>query len=167
MSRDRQCTHSTCNGHALFYKARRIDVHWPSVVFGRMACPRDRSCYKTDTSKNEDGNVTRNVCVNSVVCISEFCSVKISEHHSHVSNKMTFSLLAASVDMSGTFKLAVSFASTLWWTSRTHFLKDHVDPFAAGWCQPFFQEQLRPDATYHSWHLAQKKRKRSPARNRS
>ena len=32
-----------------------------------VACPRDRSCYKTDTSKNEDGNVTRNVCVNSVL----------------------------------------------------------------------------------------------------
>ena len=41
-----------------------------------MACPRDRSRYNADTSKNEDGNVTRNVCVNSVVCLLEFCSVK-------------------------------------------------------------------------------------------
>ena len=36
-----------------------------------MVCPRDRSRYKADTRKNEGGNVTRNVCVNSVVCLPE------------------------------------------------------------------------------------------------
>ena len=87
----------------------------------------------------------------------KFRSAKYQVHHSHVSNKMTISLLSASVDMSGTFKLAVSFASTFQCTSRTYLLKDHVQPFAAGWCQPFLQEQLHADATCHSWQLAQKK----------
>ena len=119
-----------------------------------MACPRDRSCYKTDTSKNEDGNVTRNVCVNSVVRLSECCSVNYQVHQTHVSNKMTISLLAASVDMPGTFKVAVSFASTFQCTSRTYFLKDHVKPFAAVWCQPFCQEQLHANASIviHAHH---------------
>ena len=37
LSRDLKCTHSTCNGHAHFYKARRIDVHWPFIIFGQMS----------------------------------------------------------------------------------------------------------------------------------
>ena len=131
-----------------------------------MACPRDRSRYKTDTSKNEDGNVTRNVCVNSVVCLSEFCSLKYQVHQSHLSNKMTISLLAASVDMPGTFKLAVSFASTFVVSITNKFLERSRGPFRGGVVSAFFQEQLRPEAAYHSWHLALK-RKRSPARNRS
>ena len=59
------------------------------------------SRYKADTRNNEDGNGTRNVCVNSVVCLPKFCSVKYQVHHSHVSNKMTIALLTASVDMPG------------------------------------------------------------------
>ena len=131
-----------------------------------MVCPRDKSRCKADTKKNEDGNVTRNVCVNSVVCLPKFCSVKYQVHHSHVSNKMTIALLTASVDMPGTFKVAVSFASTFQRTSRTYSLQDHVEPFAAGWCQPFSKNNCKrtPRTTRGIWR---KKKKRSPARNRS
>ena len=72
-----------------------------------MACPRDRSCYKTDTSKNEDGHVTRNVCVNSVVCLLEFCSAqflarRIRRHAKNlqVGSEFRFNFL---VDITNTF----------------------------------------------------------------
>ena len=134
-------------------------VNCPGIV-----CPRERSRYKTDTRKNEDGNVTRNICVNSVVCLPNFCFVKCQEHHSHVSNKMSISLLAACVDMSGTFKVAVSFASTFQCASRTNFLKDHVEPFAVEWCQRFSKNNcmLTPRTTRGNWR--KKKKKRSSAR---
>ena len=79
---------------------------------------------------------------------------------------MSISLLAASVDMSGTFKVAVSFASTFQCTSRKYFLKDHVEPFAVEWRQPFSENNfmLTPRTTRGNWR---KTRKRSPARNRS
>ena len=134
MSRDRQCTHSTCNGHAHFYKARRIDVHWPFVVFGQM------SWYGMPARQimlqNRHEQKLRRKCDPKCLCQQRCLPfrvllLKISEHHSHVSNKMTISLLAASVDMSGSFKVAVSFASTFQCTPRTYFLKDHVEPFAA------------------------------------
>ena len=115
-----------------------------------MVCPRDRSRYITDTRKNEGGNVSRNVCVNSVVCLSNFCSLKFQVHHSHVSNKMNMSLLAASVDMSGTFKVAVSITNIFFERSR--------GPFRGGVLSAFLQEQLHADATYHSLQLAQKKK---------
>ena len=53
-----------------------------------MACPRDRSHYKADTRKIEDGNVARDVCVNSVVCLLSCGSVESQEHHSQVSINM-------------------------------------------------------------------------------
>ena len=134
MSRDRQCTHSTCNGHAHFYKARRIDVHWPFVVFGQLAwygMPARQIMLQ-----NRHEQKLRRKCDPKCLCQQRCLPfrvllLKISEHHSHVSNKMTISLLAASVDMSGAFKVAVSFASTFQCTPRTYFLKDHVEPFAA------------------------------------
>ena len=134
-------------------------VNCPGIV-----CPRERSRYKTDTRKNEDGNVTLNVCVNIVACLPEFCFVKCQEHHSHVSNKMSISLLAACVDMSGTFKVAVSFASTFQSASRTNFLKDHVEPFAVEWCQPFSKNNcmLTPRTTRGNWRKKKKKTESSP-----
>ena len=79
-------------------------VNCPGIV-----CPRERSRRKADTRKNEDGNVTRNFCVNIVACLPEFCFVKYQVHPLYVSNKMSISLLAACVDMSGTFQLASTF----------------------------------------------------------
>ena len=128
-------------------------VNCPGIV-----CPRERSRHKADTRKNEDGNVNRNVCVNSFVCLPEFCFAKFLLHPLYVSNKMSISLLAACVDMSGTFKVAVRFASTFQCASRTNFLKDHVEPFAVEWCQPFSQNNcmLTPRTTRGNWR---KKRK--------
>ena len=135
MSRDRKCTHSTCNGHEHVYKARRIDVQGPFIIFDLMSwygMPARPITLQCRHEKNENGNVARNVCVNSVVCLPEFCSLRYQEHHAHVSNKMTMSLLAASVDMSRTFKVAVSFASTFQCASRTFFLERSRGPFRGG-----------------------------------
>ena len=37
MSRDRKCTHSTRNGHAHAYKARRVNVHWHVIIFRQVS----------------------------------------------------------------------------------------------------------------------------------
>ena len=169
MSRDRKCTHSTCNGHAHFYKARRIDVHWPLIIFGQMSWHGMPARQITLQSRHEEQG--RRKCDPKCLCQqrclpSKVCSVKYQVHHSHFSNKMTIALLAASVNMPGTFKVAISFASTFQCTSRTYLLNDHVEPFAAGWCLPFSKNNcmLTPRTTRGNWR---KKKKRSPARNRS
>ena len=131
-------------------------VNCPGVV-----CQRERSRRKADTRKNEDGNVTRNVCINIVACLPAFCFVKYQVHPLYVSNKMSISLLAACVDMSGTFKVAVSFASTFQCTSRTFFLERSRGAFRGGVVSAFFQEQLHAHTTHHSWQLAQKKKTES------
>ena len=37
MARDRKCTHSTRNGHADAYKARRVNVHWHVIIFRQLS----------------------------------------------------------------------------------------------------------------------------------
>ena len=37
MARDRKCTHSTRNGHAHAYKARRVIVHWHVIIFRQLS----------------------------------------------------------------------------------------------------------------------------------
>ena len=66
---DRTCAPSRCSHHAHFPMPAALMctgmssnfVNWPG-----MACPRDRSRYKTDTRKNEDGSVARDVSINGV-----------------------------------------------------------------------------------------------------
>ena len=69
MARDRKCTHSTRNGHAHAYKARRVNVHWHVIIFRQLSVtvyPRDRTEHKTDARESQDGGVARDVSVNGV-----------------------------------------------------------------------------------------------------
>ena len=91
MARDRKCTHSTRNGHAHAYKARRVNVHWHVIIFGQlsvMVYPRDRTEHKTYARKSEDGGVAREVSVNGVPAFVRRSSAESQEHLSHVSNNM-------------------------------------------------------------------------------
>ena len=36
-ARDRKCTHSTRNGHAHAYKARRVNVPWHVIIFRQLS----------------------------------------------------------------------------------------------------------------------------------
>ena len=91
MARDRKCTHSTSNGHAHAYKARRVYVHWHVIIFCQLSVtvyPRDRTKHKTDARKSEDGGVAREVSVNGVPAIVSRSSAESQGHLSNVSNNM-------------------------------------------------------------------------------
>ena len=91
MSRGRKCTHSTRNGYAHAYKARRVNVHWHVIIFRQLSVtvyPRDRTEHKTDARKSEDGGVARDVSVNGVPAFVRRSSAESKEHLSHVSYNM-------------------------------------------------------------------------------
>ena len=87
----RNCTQSTCNGHALAYKARRVNVHWHVIIF------RQLSWYGVSVRQNRTQNrreeKSRRRCGQK--CLRQRCSrllcrssVESQEHLSHVSNNM-------------------------------------------------------------------------------
>ena len=60
---------SRCSGHAHFPKPAALICTGMLSYFANCpgtVCPRDRSRYKTDAMKNEDGSVARDVSVNGV-----------------------------------------------------------------------------------------------------
>ena len=68
--RDRTCAPSRCSGYAHFPRPAALICtgmlsYFASTDMVRYA-PRDRSRYKTDAMKNEDGSVARDVSVNGV-----------------------------------------------------------------------------------------------------
>ena len=120
---------------------------------------RDRSRYKTDTRNNEDGNVTRNVCVSSVVCLPKVLLCKIPgtsfarfEQNDHIIARR---IRRHARNLQGGSQFRFNFPAHI----TKIFLAGSRGAFRGGVVSAFLQEQLHADATYHSWHLAQRKKR--------
>ena len=120
-------------------------------------CPRNRSPHKADTRKNEDGNVTRNICVSSIVCLPKVLLCKIAdtsfarfEQNDHIiARRIRRHVRNLQVGSQFRFNFPVHITNI--------FVERSRGAFRGGVVPAFLHEQLHADATYHS----------RPARNRS
>ena len=164
----RNCTQSTCNGHAHAYKARRVNVHWHVIIF------RQLSWYGVPARQNRTQNrreeKSRRRCGQR--CLRQRCSRLLcrqlcgspgtsfacfEQHEPHHCSPYPSSVNMRTTSMVLSQRVSLQLSGG----HRETYFNDHVEPFAVECSWPFFQKQVRPGrhaTTRGNW--AQKKETR-------
>ena len=122
-----------------------------SLVSGKPFDETSRN-LSSDTCGHHDLSLRQQRCLPSRVLLCKMASTSFArfEQNDHIiARRIRRHVRNLQVGSEFRFNFVVDITNTI--------LERSCGPFRGGVVSAFFQEQLQADATYHSWHLAQKK----------